>query len=336
MLQNPQGDSGLLTIGRDGDTLLQVRLENFRDLDYHFVAPVLFAAGKALTLTVQCQNTAQSTPGPCSPAAYYAGFSVPLRASRLRAGCGCGPRRRDRHADRPRRRPAGLAALKPVPNTVVLLSPGGGPGASTDATLAPSDSDVAGFASTVDHLVAGDGNGVADAFVNDHGQLSRISGDLPEEQFTGLDAGPALCGPGTVVAYGGGFRAPATPRRSSTGSWSSIASAAPSTPVPEPPGTRSSAPVSAVVLSRDCTVVAWAQDGDVWVYDRSTGAAWPCWSPPIRPATRSAAAATPVSAPMATASSSSPTGPASWPATPTASTTCSSAACSPPTRPTTA
>lgn len=77
VLQNPQGDSGLLTIGRDGDTLLQVRLENFRDLDYHFVAPVLFAAGKALTLTVQCQNAAQSTPGPCSPAAYYAGFQRP-------------------------------------------------------------------------------------------------------------------------------------------------------------------------------------------------------------------------------------------------------------------
>ena len=80
VLQNPQGDSGLLSIIRGTDTLLTMRLENFRDLDYHFVSPVVFAAGSTLTLKVECANPAPATPTPtpaaaCSPAAYYAGFS---------------------------------------------------------------------------------------------------------------------------------------------------------------------------------------------------------------------------------------------------------------------
>ena len=78
VLQNPQGDSGLLSVGRGKDPLLMVRLENFRDLDYHFVAPVLFSAGQTLTLKVECQNPAPATPESCSPAAYYAGFLRPI------------------------------------------------------------------------------------------------------------------------------------------------------------------------------------------------------------------------------------------------------------------
>jgi hypothetical protein len=95
-LQNPEGDSGSLRIQRDDKRLLVVRLDNFRDLDYHFASPLVFTAGQKFTLDVLCQNTAaapdgtlkQAAPGsaadasastppkpsPCSPAAYYIGF----------------------------------------------------------------------------------------------------------------------------------------------------------------------------------------------------------------------------------------------------------------------
>lgn len=73
VLQNPDGDRGLLRIQRGDTILLSVRLENFRDIDYHFVSPVVFTANQALTLAVACEN-----PPPrertCAPAAYYSGF----------------------------------------------------------------------------------------------------------------------------------------------------------------------------------------------------------------------------------------------------------------------
>ncbi len=71
-LQNPQGDRGLLTVKRGDATLLSVRLENFRDLDYHFVSPMVFTAGQQLILAVQCEN--QAGGAGCTPAAYYGGF----------------------------------------------------------------------------------------------------------------------------------------------------------------------------------------------------------------------------------------------------------------------
>jgi hypothetical protein len=71
VLQNPEGDAGLLSILRNDQPLLVVRLENFRDLDYHFVAPIVFEQGQTLRLGVTCQN-----PDPakaCTPAAYFSG-----------------------------------------------------------------------------------------------------------------------------------------------------------------------------------------------------------------------------------------------------------------------
>jgi hypothetical protein len=77
VLQNPGGDSGLLRIQRGTTTLLAVRLENFRDLDYHFVTPVVFTAGEPLTLAVECANVPPSQPNPCTPAAYFTGTLEP-------------------------------------------------------------------------------------------------------------------------------------------------------------------------------------------------------------------------------------------------------------------
>lgn len=70
VLQNPGGDAGPLQIRRNGTPLLVVELANFRDLDYHFVAPIVFTSGQKLELSAEC-----TTPG-CSPGAYFAGYLV--------------------------------------------------------------------------------------------------------------------------------------------------------------------------------------------------------------------------------------------------------------------
>jgi hypothetical protein len=72
VIGNPDGDSGLVTIQRNTATLLQLRLENFRDLDYHFVAPIVFRAGDRLRLSVVCENAGPTDP--CTPALYFSGF----------------------------------------------------------------------------------------------------------------------------------------------------------------------------------------------------------------------------------------------------------------------
>jgi hypothetical protein len=71
VLQNPSGDAGSLQIRRSGTALLVVELGNFRDLDYHFVAPIVFTAGQTLELSASC------TAGACTPGAYFAGYLVP-------------------------------------------------------------------------------------------------------------------------------------------------------------------------------------------------------------------------------------------------------------------
>jgi hypothetical protein len=70
VLQNPTGDAGSLQIRRNDTALLVVELGNFRDLDYHFVAPIVFTAGQKLTLAATC------TSGACTPGAYFAGYLV--------------------------------------------------------------------------------------------------------------------------------------------------------------------------------------------------------------------------------------------------------------------
>jgi hypothetical protein len=64
---NPEGASGSLDLVRNGTILIDVRLENFRDLDYHFVTPIAVQAGEVLQLNASC------APG-CSPSLFYSGF----------------------------------------------------------------------------------------------------------------------------------------------------------------------------------------------------------------------------------------------------------------------
>ena len=68
---NPEGASGSLDLVRNGTVLLDLRLDNFRDLDYHFVTPIQVEAGETLQLNASC------APG-CLPSVFYSGFvSVP-------------------------------------------------------------------------------------------------------------------------------------------------------------------------------------------------------------------------------------------------------------------
>ncbi|MGH4021389.1 MAG: hypothetical protein ACRDT0_19600 [Pseudonocardiaceae bacterium] len=84
VLQNPFGDSGILRIlrqvSREGEepertVLLEVGLNNFRDLDYHFVQPLRFQPGEQIVLSVNCQNPPAPPGGDnsCRPAASFSG-----------------------------------------------------------------------------------------------------------------------------------------------------------------------------------------------------------------------------------------------------------------------
>lgn len=56
IFQNPRGNIGLVTLSRGGAPLLVLALENFRDLDYHFVVPFVISEGETLNLEVECDE----------------------------------------------------------------------------------------------------------------------------------------------------------------------------------------------------------------------------------------------------------------------------------------
>jgi hypothetical protein len=80
VFSNPTGASGDLTLQRTSPTgttvLLALRLENFRDLDFHFVTPITVHAGETLALVASCTApTDPSVPAPaCVPAVFYSGY----------------------------------------------------------------------------------------------------------------------------------------------------------------------------------------------------------------------------------------------------------------------
>lgn len=86
VLENPQSDSGSLFVQRDSTVLLQLRLDNFRDFDYHWTSPLLFLPNQHLTLRVHCENAppaagqggAGQPAKSCTPALYFSGL---LKAS---------------------------------------------------------------------------------------------------------------------------------------------------------------------------------------------------------------------------------------------------------------
>ena len=80
VFSNPTGANGDLTLERTSGTataqLLVLRLDNFRDLDFHFVSPIAVHAGETLALVANCTApTGPSTTSPaCEPAVLYSGY----------------------------------------------------------------------------------------------------------------------------------------------------------------------------------------------------------------------------------------------------------------------
>jgi hypothetical protein len=65
IFSNPGAEQGAVRLVRNGATLVALRLENFRDLDFHFVTPILFRPGDRMEL--RCPD--------CTAAAlFYSGF----------------------------------------------------------------------------------------------------------------------------------------------------------------------------------------------------------------------------------------------------------------------
>jgi hypothetical protein len=63
LVQNPHGDNGTIRILRGNKILYEFGLANFRDYDYHSIAPLTFAPDQKLQVAVNCQ-----TPGAPEPA----------------------------------------------------------------------------------------------------------------------------------------------------------------------------------------------------------------------------------------------------------------------------
>jgi hypothetical protein len=52
--------------------LITLRLENFRDLDFHYVTPIVIQKGQTLSFSATCTSS-----GACDPSVYYSGFVRP-------------------------------------------------------------------------------------------------------------------------------------------------------------------------------------------------------------------------------------------------------------------
>ena len=76
ILQNPRGDTGTLRVQRGDRVLLVFGLENFRDLDYHFIQPAQFTQDAPITVSVDCRNPT----GNCTPSVYLSGQAVPTKS----------------------------------------------------------------------------------------------------------------------------------------------------------------------------------------------------------------------------------------------------------------
>ena len=70
LVQNAAGDSGTFSVERNGQVLMQWAMANFRDLDYHWIAPTVFGPGTQLQISVS------GCSGACHPGIYYAGLLV--------------------------------------------------------------------------------------------------------------------------------------------------------------------------------------------------------------------------------------------------------------------
>jgi hypothetical protein len=72
VFSNPNGKSGTLTLSTGSEVLYQLNLENFRDLDFHFVTPIVVVPGDSLSLALTCTSDP-----PCDPSVFFSGYLRP-------------------------------------------------------------------------------------------------------------------------------------------------------------------------------------------------------------------------------------------------------------------
>jgi hypothetical protein len=77
VFENPNGLSGPAQLVRTGLVIASLRLENYRDLDYHFVTPIVVKSGQKLTFSATCTTGGNAPVSPCTPSVYFSGFTVP-------------------------------------------------------------------------------------------------------------------------------------------------------------------------------------------------------------------------------------------------------------------
>lgn len=71
VFENSAADSGVVRVKRGDQVLLQVSLDSFRDVDYHFISPLTFPAGTPVTFEAICANASGAA---CRPAVYLGGW----------------------------------------------------------------------------------------------------------------------------------------------------------------------------------------------------------------------------------------------------------------------
>lgn len=78
VLSNPQGDFGRVRLEMGEQVILDSALENFRDLDYHFISPIVGVSGDELVMTLECNEVGKppgetTPPDECAAAIYFGG-----------------------------------------------------------------------------------------------------------------------------------------------------------------------------------------------------------------------------------------------------------------------
>lgn len=79
IFENPNGDSGVIQLRRGSEVLLSMRLENFRDLDFHYISPLLFYGQqkepnqKDNTITLYCKPDSGSS---CTASLQLSGYAT--------------------------------------------------------------------------------------------------------------------------------------------------------------------------------------------------------------------------------------------------------------------
>ena len=74
ILQNPGGDVGRIRVKLNGATILESAMENFRDLDFHFVSPYVVQPGEAISVEIDCAAEQIIAGDPCAAAVSFSGF----------------------------------------------------------------------------------------------------------------------------------------------------------------------------------------------------------------------------------------------------------------------